>query len=275
MKTKTIYLTTTLLLSSTTSVFGDSAALSTNDGLELRYRQSTGQSALSVIHDISTDTHANIAGRIFSLELEFEDRDGDIRVNINKAKASYTAHDMTQRLPASELAGRNFTLSKANNDRSMKRASPEDDLEIGVGQIIGADYPVGLALVDILPVLPEQAVDIGSSWETSRDTRSLEGWAWAHGVLSARHSVTAIEQLDDHTIISVTSTARAQLEKTEKGLEYSGDGTLERTSDWRFDVTAGRLLSMSMEQNTSGINSLPQGEVKVLQTTKVEYSTSD
>ena len=129
--------------------------------------------------------------------------------------------------------------------------------------------------MDILPVLPEQPVDIGSSWATSQDTRSLEGWAWAHGVLSAQHSVTAIEQLDDHTIVSVSSTAKAQLEKIEKGLEYSGEGTLERTSDWRFDVTDGRLLSVSMEQNTSGVNTLPQGEVNVRQTTKVEYSTSD
>ena len=88
------------------------------------------------------------------------------------------------------------------------RTDPDQDPEVPVGQIIGADYPVGLALVDILPVLPEEAVSVGSTWVTSQDTRSLEGWAWATGGLRTEHVVTAIDKEKGHAIVSVTSKAR-------------------------------------------------------------------
>jgi hypothetical protein len=273
MKTKAIYLTTTLLLATSPLVFGDSAAISPTDGLELRYGEPGSKATLSVIQDISADEHESMAGRVFTLELGLARTPGDIDVKINKAKASYTAHDMTQRLPVSTLLGQSFMLSTADNGRTLNRSNPELDLEIGVGQIIGGDYPVGLAIVDILPVLPETPISIGSSWSTTQSTRSLEGWAWASGELSSQHSVTSIDLLDGHSIVGVTSTAQAQLGKYGDGLEYSGEGKLERTSNWRFDATDGRLLSLSMEQSTSGINTLPQGEVGVRQTTKVEYMT--
>ena len=140
--------------------------------------------------------------------------------------------------------------------------------------MIGADYPVGLALVDILPILPQGPVSIGTTWTSSRDTRSLEGWAWAAGSLRSEHTVTALDKDNGHTIVSVTSTSKAQLVKDGNGLQYSGDGALNRTSNWRFDASDGRLLSVSMKQETSGFNSFPQGKIEVRQRTKVEFAAS-
>jgi hypothetical protein len=269
MKTQTIYLTTTLLLTSISPVSGNSAA----DQLQLRYVSQSGNARLSVTHDIKAGQRDMPADREFNIDLEFSDAPGYTSVKINKAKASYTAHAMTQRLPVSKLLGQRFSLSKTNGDRSFQRTDPDMDLEIPVGQIIGADYPVGLALVDILPVLPEGPVTTGSTWVTLQDTRSLEGWAWATGKLKTEHAVTAIDRDNGHTVVSVTSKAHAQLGKVEGILEYSADGELKRTSNWQFDVSDGRLLSLSMFQSTTGINMLPQGEVEVRQHTKVNFSS--
>lgn len=275
MKTKTIYLTTTLLLTASPLVYSDSAALSTTDSLALRYAEPGGNATLSVIQDISAGEHDTSAGRVFSFELELNNKPGEIAVKVNKAKASYTAHEMTQRLPTTTVVGQSFTLTTDNDGRTVKQPDQAQDLEIGVGQIIGGDYPVGLAMADILPALPEGPVSIGSAWSTTKSTRSLEGWAWASGELNSQHSVTAIDEVNGHSIVSITSTAQTRLSQSGDGLVYSGDGELKRTSNWRFDATDGRLLSLSMEQNTSGINTLPQGEVGVRQSTKVEYAASE
>ena len=270
MKTKAIYLTTTLVLASTSLVFGDSAS----EQLKLRYGNSNGKAALSVSHDISAGGHDSMASRSFLMDLELDESQDTVSVKVNKAKGSYTAHGMTQRLPASKLTGQSITFSKRENGQLLERADPGNDLDIPVGQVIGADYPIGLALVDILPVLPEGPVSVGTTWTTTRDTRSLEGWAWATGSLSSQHTVTALDKDNGHTIVSVTSTSKAQLVKDGNGLQYSGDGALNRTSNWRFDASDGRLLSVLMEQETSGINTLPQGETEVRQLTKVEFIAS-
>jgi hypothetical protein len=280
MKTQTIYLTTSILLATSPLVFGDAAALSTSSqaseqGLKMRYVKPAGNIRLSVTQDISAGEHDNIADRAFSLEFSLNKTENEISVNINKAKASYTAHDMTQRLPATEVVGKTFTLTTSDDGLIMNRTNPGQGPQIGVGQIIGGDYPVGLALIDILPALPIEPVNVGSRWSTIQNTRSLEGWAWAAGDLSSQHSVTAIDSLDGHQIVSVESIAQAQLKKAGDGLEYSGDGALERTTQWRFDTTDGRLLSLSMQQNTSGVNSMPQGEVNIRQITEVEYTVAD
>jgi hypothetical protein len=269
MKTKTIYLTTTLLLTSAPMAFSDSATTH----LHLRYGDNSGQVRLSVDHDIKAGQRDMPADRKFSMSFEISEASGFTSVKINKVKASYTAHAMTQRLPTSSLAGQGFTLSKVNNGRAWQHTDPDEDPEIPVGQIIGADYPIGLALVDVLPILPEEAVSMGSTWVTTRDTRSLEGWAWASGQLKTEHAVTAVDQKNGHTIVSVTSQAQSRLGKIEGVLEYTGEGKLERTSDWKFDVNDGRLLSISMVQRTSGLNILPQGAVDVRQNTRVNFST--
>jgi len=273
MNTKAIYLTTTLLLSASPVVFSDSAVTSTSDGLQLRYGDAGGKASLSVSQDITAGGHASIAGRTFLMDFELSGAQGTVAVNIDRAKGSYTAHDMTQRLPASGLRGQSFSLAKVDNDRALRRTDSDKKLEIGLGEMIGINYPVGLALTDILPVLPKAPVAVGTTWTSKQDTRSLEGWAWAAGSLSSEHTVMAVDQLDGHTIVSVTSTAQAQVANVDGGIDYSGDGALSRTSYWRFDATDGKLLSVSMEQQTSGLNTLPQGTMEVEQVTKVEYST--
>jgi len=270
MKTTAIYLTSTLVLTSTALVFGDSAS----EQHKLRYGNPSGRATLSVSHDISAGGHDSTASRSFLMDLELSETQDIVSVKVNKAKGSYTAHGMKQRLPASKLAGQSITFLKHDDGHALQRSDPDNDLEIPVGQVIGADYPIGLALVDILPVLPEGPVSVGTTWTSTRDTRSLEGWAWAAGSLSSEHTVTALDKDNGHTIVSVTSTSKAQLEKDGNGLQYSGDGALNRTSNWRFDASDGRLLSVSMEQETSGINSLPQGELGVQQLTKVEFIAS-
>jgi len=273
MKTKAIYLTTILTLAtaflSSNCLAADHAS---DEGLYLRYGEGESMATLLVNQDISAGGHASIAKRSFQLGFEINGANDAVMFSINKAKGSYTAHDMTQRLPASGLKGQSFSLAKVDGGRALHPGDSDQKLEIGLGQMVGLNYPVGLALADVLPALPESPVGVGSTWVSNRDTRSLEGWAWTVGSLSTEHAVTAIEQLDGHSIVSVTSTAHAQLTDIESGIKYSGDGLLSRTSHWRFDATDGKLLSISMEQSTSGQNTLPQGTIEVEQLTVVEFS---
>lgn len=273
MKTQTIYLTTLLLLSTSPVVLGDMAAPSTTDAIELRYGDPGDKAKLSVFNDISTGNHKSMANFSFLMDFELSEAAGAFAIDIDRVKGSYTAHDMTQRLPVSGLKGQSFFLDKTDDDRTLQRTDSDSKLQINLGEMIGINYSIGLAMTDILPVLPEQPVTLGSTWKSARDTRSLEGWAWVEGRLSSEHAVTAVDQLDGHTIVSITSTASAQLSDVVGGIDYSGDGELKRTSHWRFDATEGRLLSVSMVQETSGLNTLPQGTFDVHQQTKVEFST--
>jgi len=273
MKTQTIYLTSLILLSVSSVVPADMTAPSTTNGLHLRYGSPAGKVELSVNHDISAGGHQSIASRQFSMDFELGDAPGAIAFEITRVKGSYIAHDMTQRLPASGLSGQTFYMNKADDNRALQRTDSDSKLEIGVGQMIGGNYPVGLALADIMPELPEGPISVDSTWESTRDTLSLEGWAWTRGQLISEHQVTDLQQEDGHTIVGVTSTSHAQLSDVDGGVVFSGDGELKRTSHWRFDVTGGRVLSISMEQETFGVNTMPQGNMDVRQITKVEYST--
>jgi len=69
-KSTAIYLTTTLLLTPTFLLFGDSAS----DELKLRYGNSSGKATLSVHQDISTVEHDMKARRNFLLNLELDER---------------------------------------------------------------------------------------------------------------------------------------------------------------------------------------------------------
>ena len=271
MKTRTIYLTTILTLSASSLLWTDLAA-TTND-IELRYGKPYGLAMLSINQDISAGNHPSIAQRQLSMEFELREAPGAFTVDINKVKGNYTAHDMSQRLPASGLKGQSFALKKTDDDRALQRTESDSKLQVGLGQMIGDNYPVGLALADVLPILPQEPVTMGSTWVSTRATRSLEGWAWTEASLKSEHTVTGVDEHEGHTIVSVTSTAHAKLNDVEGGIAFSGDGELTRTSQWRFDATDGRLLSVSMEQKTSGINTLPQGDIDIRQQTNVEFST--
>ena len=273
MKTQTIFLTSIILLSASPVVTGEMAVPSTTDGLQLRYGVAGGKAKLSINQDISAGEHESIASRNFWMDFELTEAPGAFAFEITRVKGTYTAHDMTQRLPVSGFKGQSLQMQKSDGDRSLQRTDSDSKLEIPVGQMIAGNYPIGLALADIMPALPENPVTIGSTWESTRETRWLEGWAWTEGRLISEHKVTDLEQKGGHTIVDVISTSHAQLSDVEGGVLYSGDGELTRTSQWRFDATEGRVVSILMEQETTGINTLPQGNIDVRQTTKVEYST--
>ncbi len=276
MKTSTIYLTTTLLLASAPLVSADSAAEnSTMDNLQLRYGGPAGAVKLSVLQDISASGHEHIAERTISMDLKFNTAHENVDVEISKVKGSYTAHEMTQRLPAPELTGQLLKLLSTDNGRALKQAEPDEGPVMDLGGMFRKKYSIGLALTDIMPVLPQGPVGLGSTWTTEQTTRSIEGWAWASGPISNQHTVTAIDHYNGHNIVSVSSVAKGHVGAVEGGRVYSGDGTLNRTTNWRFDATDGRLLSVSMEQETSGINTLPQGEVDIRQLTIVELTSVD
>jgi len=272
MKTRTVYLTTILSLSASSFLWADQATKTSSD-IELRYGKPDSLAMLSINQDISSGEHQSFAQRELTMEFELSEAPGAFTIDISKVKGNSIAHNMSQRLPASGLKGQSFALEKTSDNRALQRTESDNKLEIGLGQMIGENYPVGLALAEILPILPKEPVTLGSSWQSTRTTRSLEGWAWTEATLSSEHRVTDVDEQGGHTIVSVTSTAHAKLNDGGGAIAYSGDGELSRTSHWRFDATDGRLLSVSMEQRTSGLNTMPQGTVDIRQQTNVEFST--
>jgi len=272
MKTQTMYLTSLILLSVTPVVNGDMAAASTNESIQLRYLNASGKVEISIKQDISAGANKSIASRDFWMDFNLAETPDAIAFEITRVKGSYKAHDMTQRLPASGLKGQVFDMQRTDENRALQRTDSDSKLEIGVGQMIGRNYPVGLAVADIMPQLPADAVTVGSRWKSTRESQWLEGWAWTQGQLITEHTVTELDQRGGHTIVSVASASHAQLSDVEGGVEFSGAGELKRSSNWRFDATDGRLLSMSIEQETTGTNTLPQGTFDVLQETKIKYS---
>ena len=262
MKHLTIVLATTLLAAS---------APQTDPGLSVRYADATGRMSLTMSHDISVRTAQSIATRDFAFDLTLAaDRAAEaLTVTIDGAKASYVAHDMKQRLGTRHLPGRSFPLSIADDGRQLKQTEPSDAAVINLGAPIKIGLSIAGLLTDTLPVLPDEAVAVGATWTTERQVRSLEGWAWGTGRLTSHHRVTAVDRRDEHTIVSVTSEARASLSPVEGGRGYTGE--LKRTSSWAFDTTDGRLLSISIEQESEGTCPLPQfGETWIRQLTHVE-----
>ena len=82
--------------------------------------------------------------------------------------------------------------------------------------------------------------------------------------------VVAIEDRGGRTIVTIESEGKAALESAAGDPAYSGE--LERTAQWTFDATQGRLLSMSIEQETDGTGTLPQGELPIHQVTRFELT---
>jgi len=244
--------------------------------VKLRYVKPSGTVVISTDQDIRAGEYGAMeAGRTFSTRLALSaDPEGDeISVAINKIKATYTAHEMKQRLATSHLAGQGFKLSIIDGGRALKREGAGPVVELG--WYLKGGFPVGLSLVDLFPVLPETPVGPGSTWATEREVLSLEGWTWASGELKSRHSVTAMEERNGHLIVSIETVAEARLGAVEGSLVYTGEGRFERTLSWRFDATAGWPVSVSMKQESRGINVMPRGSTQVSQITRVELSIAD
>lgn len=234
----------------------------------LRY-QVAGEMRLSMEQDIYPGGRTEpLAGRNFTMSFAFLDAPGDgmLLAELTAIKGSYNAHGMKQRLSASHLAGEQVLLE--SDGRSISIKEPGGDIDLGP-ITDGGLYP-GALLVDVLPALPGEPVSPGMTWETDRAVRSLEGWAWATGDIRYRHEVTAISNDSGHAVVHVRSHGETILQAATGQTGFLGDGTIVRTFDWTFDADSGQLLSLSLEQEGTGTNQLPQGEVSVRQITRVE-----
>ncbi len=268
MKHLSLLFTTTLLVAL------PSAA---DEPVQLRYLDIKGQASLSITHEITAGDEANIhAGRRFLMAFEFN-TDPDLKtvtITIGKIQGSSTAHEMTQRLSTNHLEGHSFNFLM-NDHLSLQQIKTQEHFAIDLGRAVEGGFPINQTLYDLFPALPTEPVNVGSSWTDQRTVRSLEGWAWATGSVTSQHKVTAIQQLNAHTIISVTTHSNAKLESMDDMPEYSFDGDLQQTRDWKFDATGGRLLALSMQQNTKGINAFPQAKLQLQQLTEVAFSSTD
>jgi hypothetical protein len=209
-----------------------------------------------------------LAGRNFEMTFEFLDTpnaDGP-QTKLTNIKGSYNAHGMNQRLSTSHLAGEQIFL--ASDGRSIRLLESGGDIFLGA-ITDGGLHPAEL-LVDVLPTLPEEAVSPGMTWDTERSIHSLEGWAWAGGEIRYHSEITEISGENGHSVVHVRSRGEATIHAPAGNEGFIGEGSLVRTLEWSFQADSGQLLSLSLEQEGTGTNQLPQGEIGVRQITRVE-----
>jgi len=234
----------------------------------LRY-QLAGDMQLTMEQDIYPGGRTEpLAGRNFKMAFAFRDApgDGEHHAELTAINGSYNAHGMNQRLSASHLAGEQVLLQ--NNGRSIALKEAGGDINLGPITDIGL-HPSAI-LVDALPALPNEPVSPGMAWESDQTVRSLEGWAWAGGDIRYRHEVIEITIHNGHTVVHVQSHGEAVIHAATGSKGFLGEGTLVRTLDWTFDTHSGQLLSLSLEQEGTGTNQLPQGEMAIRQITRIE-----
>ena len=261
MKTLTIVLTSTLL---TVGI------AHSQEPLRLRYQGGFGPMTLTVTQDIAVKRPIASREMSFDLRLVGDLEAGGASLVIDNAKASYSAHEMTQRLSTRHLTGSKIPVAILQQRRELEEIAPADSPIIDMGAPVSGGYSVAGMLIDVLPRLPSQPISEGTSWSTQRSVRSLEGWAWGAGKLESRHHVTSITRRQRRTIVTVETESEGILQSREGEPSYSGE--LRRSLHWTFDATSGRLLSMSMVQETDGLSTLPQGELPVRQKTQVELA---
>jgi len=177
---------------------------------------------------------------------------------------------MKQILSTRHLVGQAVALG--TDGRSVSLDDPGGDIDLG--SITDGGLHPSLLLLDVLPVLPDGPVSKGMSWEVSQAVRSLEGWAWAEGTMHYHNEVIEITQRDGQTLVHVQSQGETDVGAAAGTKGYVGTGTLKRQIDWIFDADSGRLLSLSLDQEGTGSNRLPQGQVDLRQQTLIELRGS-
>ena len=265
MRNLEIVLITTLLAAGTAQA---------GEAPRARYQDPSGRMSLTVSHDMYVAGMAHpIADRRFSFDLTQAVDGAAVTVTIDQAKGSYSAHGQKQRLGTRHLTGRSFSLSIGNGGRQLEHNETAEAPVIDVGPPVEDGFSIAGLLADTLPILPEGALAVGTTWTTERPVRSLEGWAWGNGRMTSRHRVTAVDRRDGHAVVTVATEAEATLGAVKAERAFSGE--LKRTLSWTFDADDGRLLSLSMEQESSGSCPLPQGETDIRQQTRVELVPRD
>jgi hypothetical protein len=253
MNTKTLIPLLTLLMASPAAADQPSLRYSLAGTLELQMKQNM----------YPNGQREAIADRRIDMTIEFNE---DEVAALSAIKATYTAHGMKQRLSTQHLVGQPAALT--NDGRSISLVDPGGDIDLG--PITDGGLHPWSVLVDAMPVLPDEAVSSGMIWETTRPVRSLEGWAWAEGTMVYSNEITDIRQSAGHTVVHVQSQGKTSLVAAEGTTGFVGEGTLEREFEWTFDADSGRLLSLSLKQEGTGVNQLPQGLVPVRQITRIK-----
>ena len=258
MKTKTQILILALLAASPVAA----------DEPTLRYNLS-GKMQLQMDQEIYVSNHEEaIAKRNFSMtfDLGAEQENDELQTRLDSIKASYTAHGMNQRLPTSHLTGGTFTL---HGDGHFF-APPDGGGEVPLGTITDGGLKPSELLAGFLPALPTGPVAVGTTWDTERDIISLEGWAWAGGNIQRRHEITDIQQSSGRTVVTIRTQGETAIASAHGRKGFLGQGTLTQSFRWTFDADSGQLLTLSAEQEGSGANQLPQGEIAIRQITRFE-----
>lgn len=267
MRYLSVFLTALLVAASLVPAAGE---------VQLRYNGLSGPVSLTVEHDITLQMEEPLeASRnlTFTLSPAADPGTSSVVVTIDSGRAGSMAHGMTQRLGTRHLEGRSFPLSIVDQERRLAADGADGAPAIDLGPMVPGGLAVADLLADALPVLPQEAVATGATWTIEREVRTLEGWAWATGRLISRHSVAAVDRREDRTVVSVATEAEARLGPVAGGRGYSG--RLTRTLRWSFDASAGRLLALTMDQETEGVSSLKGEETPVRQVTRLRMSPSD
>jgi len=238
--------------------------------LQLRYQDGFGPMTLTITQNIEVKQPIASREMSFDVTLATDLKAASASLVIESAKASYSAHGMVQRLATRHLTGSTIPLAILEDGRQLREIEPADTPVIDMGPPVSGGFSVAGMLIGVLPHLPDQPISVGTSWSTERSVRSLEGWAWGVGKLKSRHRVTSIDSRHGRTIVTVETEAEGMLQSRDGDRAYSGE--LKRSLHWTFDATGGRVLSMSMEQETDGLSTLPQGEFVVRQRTEVELA---
>jgi len=260
MKTTTLTLFLTLLVASPVAA----------DQLTLRYSLA-GDMQLRMEQDMYPSGRTEpIADRRFDMTFEFADgaNANETLAELAAIKGTYSAHGMNQILSTRHLVGQQVLLG--NDGRTVSLQDPGGDIDLGF--VTDGGLHPSAVLVDVLPVLPDAPVTNGMTWETEQTVRSLEGWAWAQGKMRFGHQIVDVTRIDGQTIVQVRSQGTTTIGVAEGTTGFVGEGSIERRIEWTFDVEAGQLLSLSLEQEGTGTNQLPQGQVQVRQVTRVELS---
>jgi len=237
----------------------------------LRYDLS-GEIQLRMEQEIFVGSRSEaMASRDFSMTFELvgADDNEDLLVTLASIRGNYTAHGMNQRLPTSHLSGDEFRL--LGDGRSFR--SQEGGGEVPLGAITDGGLRPSELLAGLLPALPDGPVSVGTTWISERSILSLEGWAWAGGNMQHHHEVTDIQQSNGRTVIHVKTHGETAIEAAEGHDGFIGIGKLARSMDWTFDADNGQLLSLSIEQEASGTNQLPQGEIPIRQIVRIDLQT--
>ena len=195
---------------------------------------------------------------------------GNVDLQVTDIKGSYEAHGMSQRLSTAHLVGDEFVL--LTDGKTM--LSDGSGGQFGFAAITNEGLQPAALLESLLPELPEVTVSVGTSWTSTQDLLTLQGWAWAEGQIEYQHEVQTISAGEDWVVVEVRSHGEAPLRAAAGREGFVGNGQVSQTINWQFDVTNGRVMGLELEQQAEGTNSMPQGEVPFRQVTHIRLQGS-